>query len=462
MMSLASVLQSWSFEEVPPISMYSDIFRLGEGRIQKRNEPSGQYKTNPIIFGTDNGIPRKRIMFEDQFEELLAEFQTYEFAILNGITYWGRDNISANQSKMYAMAFDLDGVTEITLNTFLSMALDTQSIPAPNYLVLSGHGVHPYYVFEEPISLYPNIKTQLKELKYELTDVIWNERTSTEKRQYQSINQGYRIAGGKTKLPGVITHAYLINSHPITLDELNEYVPESKRIDTSRIYKESSMSLEEARKRFPEWYERRIIQNLPPMGWKCDEKLYAWWKKKMFESASYGHRYYCVMALAIFGVKCRIPEERVREDASSFAQLLNRLNPSEPFLESDIESAMDCYDERYITFPRASIEKLTGISIPPRKRNGQDRATHLQADYWEIDGEPMPNPCKENREKALQKAREEGRITGRPKNSGSKRELVEKYFRKNPSSSIRAAAKELNISRTTVQKWKPKTSGSKP
>ena len=123
---------------------------------------------------------------------------------------------------------------------------------------------------------------------------------------------------------------------------------------------------------------------------------------------------------------------------------------------------MGCYDERYTTFPRASIEKLTGISIPPRKRNGQGRATHLQADYWEIDGEPMPNPCKENREKALQKAREEGRITGRPKNSGSKRELVEKYFRKNPSSSIRAAAKELKISRTTVQKWKPKTSGSKP
>lgn len=182
----------------------------------------------------------------------------------------------------------------------------------------------------------------------------------------------------------------------------------------------------------------------------------------MFESASYGHRYYCVMALAIYGMKCSIPEERVREDASSFAQLLNRLNPSEPFLESDIESAMDCYDERYITFPRASIEKLTGISIPPRKRNGQDRATHLQADYWEIDGEPMPNPYKENREKALQKAREEGRITGRPKNSGSKRELVEKYFRKNPPSSIRAAAKELKISRTTVQKWKPKTSGSKP
>ena len=35
----------------------------------------------------------------------------------------------------------------------------------PTFLVLSGNGLHLYYVFEEPIDLYPNIKIQLKKPK---------------------------------------------------------------------------------------------------------------------------------------------------------------------------------------------------------------------------------------------------------------------------------------------------------
>lgn len=455
-MSLATVLQEWGCTEVDPISLYEDMFKLGEGLIQKKNEPSGQFKTNPIIYGEKNGEHIQRIMFEDQFEELLAEFQTYDFAILNGLTYWGKRRISASQSKMYAMIFDLDGVTDLTLNNFMSMVFDSHTIPMPNYIVLSGHGIHPYYLFEEPISLYPNIKMQLKEFKFSLTTVIWNERTSTEKRQYQGINQGYRIAGGKTKISGVTTRVFQISSHPTTLEELNEFVDDNKRIDTTRLFRESSLSLEEAKTRYPLWYERRIVQKIPPSGWKCNKRLYEWWKKKMFDNATYGHRYHCVMALAIYGVKCGIPEEEVRKDAESFAQLLNELNTEEPFTIEDIDSAMDCYDERYVTFPRSSIEKLTGIEIPPNKRNGQDRETHLQADYWLIKGESIPNPCKQNRETALEKARNEGRIVGRPKGSGSKRRIVEDYFEHNPFSSVRKAADVLNISKTTVQKWKPK------
>ena len=46
----------------------------------------------------------------------------------------------------------------------------------PTFLVLSGNGLHLYYVFKEPIDLYPNIKVQLKSLKYDLTFRIWSTR----------------------------------------------------------------------------------------------------------------------------------------------------------------------------------------------------------------------------------------------------------------------------------------------
>ncbi len=54
-----------------------------------------------------------------------------------------------------------------------------------------------YYVFDNPIDLFPNIKLQLKAYKYALTFNIWcYKETSKEKEtQYQSINQSFRMVG---------------------------------------------------------------------------------------------------------------------------------------------------------------------------------------------------------------------------------------------------------------------------
>ena len=90
------------------------------------------------------------------------------------------------------------------------------------------------------------------------------------------------------------------------------------------------------------------------------------------------------------------------------------------------------------------------------KQNHRTKWEHLQAQTWEIDGEQIDNPCKANREKAWEKAREEGRITGRPKGSGTKQDIVADYFRKYPDATITQAHEDTKLSRTTIQKWKPK------
>lgn len=51
-------------------------------------------------------------MFEDQFENLLFEAQKSDFAIMNGLTYFGQENTSANANRMYARIFDIDDVKE--------------------------------------------------------------------------------------------------------------------------------------------------------------------------------------------------------------------------------------------------------------------------------------------------------------------------------------------------------------
>lgn len=46
--------------------------------------------------------------------------------------------------------------------------------------------------------------------------------------------------------------------------------------------------------------------------WSVKRDLYDWWKGKIIENATYGHRYFCLMCLAIFAIKCDVPEEELK------------------------------------------------------------------------------------------------------------------------------------------------------
>ncbi len=118
-------------------------------------------------------------MFEDKFEEIYRnELVNADFCVMNGLTYFGAKYTSDRASKMCAMIFDIDGVTDNSLNNFFYAAFNKEFdyyplpnyvalsghalnkefdyYPLPNYVALSGHGIHLYYVFEEPVPLFPN------------------------------------------------------------------------------------------------------------------------------------------------------------------------------------------------------------------------------------------------------------------------------------------------------------------
>lgn len=85
------------------------------------------------------------------------------------------------------------------------------------------------------------------------------------------------------------------------------------------------------------------------------------------------------MSLACYAIKCGISELELRQDAYSFLDILNDKGSKDnnPFTVNDLESALEMYQECYRTFPRADIEKITGIDIPKNKRNGRKQAAHL-------------------------------------------------------------------------------------
>lgn len=379
--ALKETILQWGGVEVTAMDVYGDIFNLGYNEIQKENEAPGEFKANPLGYfrNKDAHKGHYRIMFDDTFEDSLKELQEADFAILNGITYFGRKNVQDHASTMRAMIFDLDGTDAKHLANFFSGAIRGDAYPVPNYVVMSGHNIHLYYVFEYAIPLYPNIKIQLRELKFALTRKIWNHYTTTIKNpQYQGINQGFRVIGGKTKVEGRRVRAFRMNDHPFNLETLGNYVPEESRVDESKLFKLTFMTLEEAKKKYPDWYERRVIKKEPKGSWECKRALYDWWLRQIQSGATHQHRYFCVMCLAIYGVKCGVPFEEVKKDAYDLIPFLNSLKADEPFTESDVKTALECYDSDYITFPRDVISKLTAIPIQPNKRNGRTQAKHLK------------------------------------------------------------------------------------
>lgn len=441
---LSEVIEKWGGVPEEPMDLYADLFRLGEGAIQREGEPPGSFKANPLIIGHsggEGGRMHRKIMFEDTFADTLAEFQDMDWAFMSACTYFGRSNSADRQSKLYALVFDIDGVGDSNLNNFLNSAFsEAPAYPVPQHIVLSGHGVHLYYVLEEPLDLYPNIKTQAKELKYALTRRLWNRYTSTiEEVQYQGINQSFRVPGSRTKPDAAIPRcaAYRVNSHPVSIEELNAFVEEPSRVDVGRRYRETRMSSAEAKAKYPDWYAR-VVEGGERGQWVAKRDLFEWWLRKVGEGATYGHRYFCIMALAIYAAKCGIYDrDEVKAAAMGLVPYLDGLNPEHPFTEADVDSALECLDGRYATFPRRDIAKLTDIEIPANKRNGRKQEVHLMG------------------ARAIQEIND--RVNGTDWRAGNgrkpKRDTIRAYAAEHPEASQREIAAALGVSKTTVNKW---------
>lgn len=428
---LRDIFTTYGYKSVEPMEVYTDVFRLGTGLLQKKEEQPGRFKSNPIILGFEKDKTVKNILFEDQFESILKEYQKKDFAIISGLSYFGKKNMSAAANKCHALIFDLDEVSDNNLNTLLH-GMNKGIYPKASYIVESGHGIHLYYVFAEPVALYPATKRLLKDLKYALTDLIWNMYTSENKiKQFQGINQGFRVIGGKTK-QGATTVAYKVHNEPITIEYLNSF-NKTIPLDTTKLYKESKMTIEEAKEKYPEWYERRVVQGKEKGTWTVKRDLYDWWIRKILEGASFGHRYYCIMCLAIYASKCNIPFEELKKDAYNLIDHMNSINPNEPFTESDVESALESYDERYKMFPRKDIEKITNIQMPANKRNYRKRADHVL----------LMNRMKDFK-RELNELNE-----GRP----SKREIIKNFRLLNPNAQKIECHKTTGISLPTIRKW---------
>ena len=433
------------YQEVNGYDFYRYIFPDN----QNVGELSGNYsKPNAIYLYRDeeedpDRTYRRRIMLNDTWEDDYMNYvECNHKTLCSGLAYRDKKNRLENAQQMNALVFDLDSVGENELENLLlrmSKKPGLRTLPEPTFIVMSGTGLHIYYVFDRPVALYPNIKLQMKALKYDLTFKMWEYKaTSKEKQiQYQSINQGFRMVGSindKYNLPVV---AFKIGDK-VSLDYVNSYVDEKENmVDVNRQFRPSQYSKEEAREKFPEWYERVIVKgDKRAKKWDIKRDLYDWWLKQSYKVKG-GHRYFYLMCMVIYAFKCNIPKEEVEEDMNEKFEELKDIEHSNPLTKEDLYTALEVYHREYYNFTIDDIEKLTDIRIERNKRNYQNQKDHLEEARMIRD---------------LRMSRQNKNWwdnSGRP----SKENIVKEYIEKNPDDNPTEIARALNISRPTVYKY---------
>lgn len=397
-----NVLEQWLnqyFDELTPIEFYRDIFPKGE--LQTKGEyTKGKYNGVAIEFTNEkkkNGKAKVlRHTITDDLETIEKMCKSNGFCLCSPISYCGKERCAINARFCYAIAVDLDNIRIVDgqpnglINLWNGHIEKAERIPKPTMIVSSGTGLHLYYVFEEPIPLFENIVKQLQKYKHELTRLIWHDSITTIKDereiQQEGIFQGFRVPGTITK-NGDRAKAFL-TGEKVTIEYMNEFVSEKYQVKKYTVKKD--MNLSKAKELYPEWYERRIVKKEPKGVWHISRNVYDWWKREILAKATVGHRYYCLMTLAMYAQKCSMYDpkhnpnpvtyEELEKDCFEIMEYFETLTISEKnhFDEMDVLDALELFNERFITYPRNSVEYKSGIEIKENKRNGQKQENHLE------------------------------------------------------------------------------------
>lgn len=428
------------YEEVDPLDFYREIFPVGS--FQEQGNTERKSGNGMLVYKNEHGQHWHKLIFDDLAE--IPNWYGIEDVYIRSASFIGKNTKNENASMIYALVFDLDGqgITELQMVT--QFMRKGTNIPKATFVVLSGHGLHLYYVLEKPIRATMNNIRKLNKLKEGMTKLIWNRYTSNiEKIQFQYCLQGFRMVGSASKMgKRYPVRAYRFSDEHYTIEELVSWIPKLKEWDEYRIdmTERDTVPKDTAKKLWPDWYEYRINQG-KSSKWHIKRDLYDWWKNKIVEGATYGHRYFCLMCLAIFAIKCDVSEEELKRDALELVPILDRLSndtdPKSRFTEEDALCALHGYRDNFKTWGRDKLSLVSAIPMPPNKRNYRTRAEHLV----------LARGIKDIKKKMGEV------VEGRPKGSGTKKEIIVQWKLEHPTGRKSDCHRDTGIDPKTIRKW---------
>lgn len=445
---LTEYLQQY-YDEVDYKEFYRDVFPAGSLQ-QKGIFEKGKYNGIIVELTSDkkqNGKQRvlRHTLTDDQ-EKLDEVVNRDNFCLMSPISYAGKTRDSSFGREIYALAFDLDGIQTNTRNgkeypygleSLIYQFEELDRLPKPTYIASSGTGLHLYYLFKQPIPMFDNIVEQLEVLKKELTRMMWHDSISrlVDDIQYEPVCQGFRMVGTTTK-NGDRVRAFSIGDK-VDIDYLNHFVREDYKMK-NYVYK-SNLTLEQAKEKYSEWFQNRIIEKRPRKTWQFNRNVYDRWLERLPNEAKLGHRYWSVWVLAVTAMKCGISQEELERDAFGLIESMNKLDKtgSDPFTKEDVLAALEGYDSVWYTYPIEKMSYRSDIPIHKNKRNGLKQVDHLEI------------------ARAIQAIKDKQKGTNWRENNGrpSAEQMVKQWRDQHPSGSKRECRDETGLTYPTIRKW---------
>lgn len=419
-------------DPVEPFEFYREMFPVGS--FERKGQPTDEKPNGIAMEIRGDGKRNFSTLIFDDLTELLQLSNERDFVITSPIAYIGNRRNAENARLIFGICIDLDGVGKKQL-TDLFFQIQNGILPEPTFIANSGHGLHLYFNFERPVKAYRKTTEYLHKLKYGLIECVWNAYTSTLKnRQLQGIFQGFRAVGSPSKLGRDYPVTAYRYGKPVTIEYLNEFVSDEYQL--TEYTEQNEFTLSECAELFPEWFERRIVRGMPPKTWKVNRAVYDNWKKRIAKEAKTGHRYFCIMTLAIYARKCGIDFDELQSDALEFLEPFNGISTDNPFTIDDIKSALKAFDvPHYVRTSKKQITRWTTIQIKTNRRNGRSQSEHLK------------------RARAVQSADDPTAKWRNMNGAPTAKTKVEQWQKENPNGTKTACANALKISRTTVTKW---------
>lgn len=429
---------------VEPLEYYRDMFPEGcfepEGSRGQENEIRRPNGLLTVLDDPDfRGRSYNRLVFDDLGD--IEKYMDKNFVLIAPVGYSGRRRLSKYAYQIFGFCIDLDDVGPKQTKD-LMYQMQNGILPTATYLVNSGTGLHVVYLFDTPTPAMPQYYESLNRLKADISNLVWNAYTSRSKdKQSQGIFQAFRMVGSPSKLgPDYRVTAFQFGPKT-SIHELNEWAEKDNRC----VFDDwEYIPLDEAAEEWPEWYQRRIIEQRPLGDYELTpEELVrrrAWydaWINRIRRGAVDGNRYYCMAVLFNYAMKAEIPISEALEDALAMLPWLDDLTDNETnhFTTSDIMDATRYYDRKYIKMGRKGILRMTRIDIGQTKRNNRSQAVHLK------------------RARALQAVEDEDGSWRNKEGRPSKQAQVEAWQAANPNGTKYACIKETGLSKPTVYKW---------
>lgn len=462
MQPLASYLENM-YEEVNPYTFYEDIF---ETRDLDEEGAFTKGKFVAIACDITNKTYKKKVIDKKTKEVTYVDAPVVNrYTVCKGfdaletlfksdtgrcymapVSYAGKKRTNENARFLYAIVIEIDSLIikkddekQIVQTGMKNLLYQIQNgeLPIPTYIVSSGTGLHLYYVLDRALPLYKNVQKSLRNWRREFTNKLWCDVITElhDKVQHESTCQAFRIVGTKCKNLVDVARAFR-TGEKVSISYLNQFVKKEHQIED--VYR-SELTLKEAKERYPEWYENRIVKQQPRKSWVCNRAVYDWWLKRIISEASSGHRYHCLFMLAIYAIKCGIDYEELENDALSLVERFDRLSidPANRFTNKDAMAALSVYFEKdYVTYPINSIAYRSGLRIEKNKRNGRSRKEHVRLMNFVRD--------------ELNQNHTWNKIGNGRK---PKQEVVQEWRKANPDGKKAQCIKETGLSKPTVYKW---------